>query len=93
MDVTAMKTITQRFLGGVSIANDISVYPKSFDEKDLVTDYLDKWNADGELTYGNTTLAGDSRLDITYTDTLELVISMINTMIDVMQICRTRYRR
>ncbi|MBR2344077.1 MAG: ABC transporter ATP-binding protein/permease [Clostridia bacterium] len=60
-----------RNLGGNSVANAITIYPKSFDQKGLVTDHLDKWNADGE------------HQDITYTDTLELVINMINTMIDV----------
>ena len=83
VDMTSMKTITARFLGGVNIANNISIYPKSFEEKNLVTDYLDAWNASGQLTYGDNTVAEENRMDITYTDTLELVISMINTMIDV----------
>ena len=83
VDMAAMKTITARFLGGVGVANDISIYPRSFDEKSLVTNYLDAWNGDADITFGDTTVKGEGRLDITYTDTLELVINMINTMIDV----------
>ena len=60
-----------RNLGGNALANSVTIYPKSFTEKDLVTGYLDEWNADEE------------NQDVTYTDTLELVINMINTMIDV----------
>ena len=58
-------------LGGVDLPNELSIYPNSFDEKILVTNYLDDWNADA------------SKADITYTDTLEIIINLINTMIDV----------
>ena len=73
-----------RNLGGNDLANDIKIYPVSFDEKDLVTDYLDKWNEEGDITVGDKTLTLEDRGgEIAYTDALELVISMINTMIDV----------
>ena len=58
-----------RSLGGVDLANSIKIYPISFDDKDLVTRYLDEWNKDHDK--------------VTYTDSLELVISMVNTMIDI----------
>ncbi len=58
-----------RTLGGNSISNSIEIYPKDFDEKDRVTEYLDAWNEDNKK--------------ITYTDTLEIIINMINTMIDI----------
>ena len=58
-----------RELGGNKLANKIRIYPVSFDEKSHVTDYLDEWNED--------------HTKITYTDSLELIISMINTMIDI----------
>ena len=64
-----------RNLGGNSLANSISIFPKSFDDKSLVTDYLDAWN--------NGVTDDNGRSKITYTDTLELIITMINTMIDV----------
>ena len=58
-----------RNLGGIDLANNIKIYPLSFDDKDLVTGYLDAWNEDHDK--------------VTYTDSLELVISMVNTMIDI----------
>ena len=58
-----------RELGGNKLANKIRIYPVSFDEKSHVTNYLDEWNKD--------------HTKITYTDSLELIISMINTMIDI----------
>ncbi len=77
----------QRFIravGGNSLANSILIYPLSFDEKDYVTDYLDLWNQDGtNITVNGKVLSSDERTDITYTDALELIISIINTMIDI----------
>ena len=58
-----------RAIGGNSLSNSVTIYPLSFDSKDLVTNYLDKWN--------------DDHAKITYTDTLSLIISLINTMINV----------
>lgn len=72
-----------RTLGGNSVANSISIYPNSFDSKDLVTEYLDKWNDDGDVIVGETTIAQGDRMDVKYTDTLSLVIDLINTMIDI----------
>ena len=66
-----MKERMLRSYGGNHIPNSITIYPVSFDEKDLVTNYLDAWNAN------------DDHADVTYTDALELIITMINTMIDV----------
>ena len=92
--IATMATINDRFLGGNDVANSMQIYPVSFDDKDLVTDWLDKWNAKDEngnlidIEYtdynGNAvTVKADERKEVTYTDTLELVITMINTMIDV----------
>ena len=58
-----------RTLGGNNVANSISIYPRSFDEKNLVTDYLEEWNKTHDK--------------ITFTDSLELIIVMLNTMIDI----------
>ena len=71
-------------LGANDVANSVKIYPISFDDKDLVTSYLDTWNdKDKTLTIGGEAVTGESRNDITYTDTLELVINMVNTMIDI----------
>ena len=83
IDVSDMKERLIRSLGGNPIANKVLIYPLSFDEKDLVTKYLDLWNEEGDISYGDVTITFDERMDITYTDALELVITMINTMIDI----------
>ena len=73
-----------RNLGGNSLANNILIYPVSFDEKDLVTEYLDKWSDENEtITVNGRVIPIEERVQVTYTDTLELIISMINTMIDI----------
>ncbi|MBR5139921.1 MAG: ABC transporter ATP-binding protein/permease [Clostridia bacterium] len=72
-----------RTLGGNGLANSIAIYPLSFDEKNLVTEYLDRWNSDETITVNGVELTKEQRNDVTYTDTLELIINIINTMIDV----------
>ena len=84
-----------RSIGGIKdIPSKLSIYPKSFDEKYLVTDYLDRWNDDTiDITlYSNVegheevVLKGGEREEITYNDNLELIISLISTMIDIITI-------
>ena len=73
-----------KYLGGNDLATGIEIYPISFEEKALVTQYLDQWNdKDVTITVNGVELKGEDRLDITYTDTLELIINMITTMIDI----------
>ncbi|MBO5713493.1 MAG: ABC transporter permease [Clostridia bacterium] len=72
-----------RSLGGNSVANSVTIYPIDFDNKDLVTDYLKKWNGKEDLIVNGTTIKAADRQDVEYTDTLSLVIGLINTMIDI----------
>ncbi len=72
-----------RTLGANSLANSISIYPISFDNKDFVTEYLERWNGDETLTVGGVELLASDRQDVKYTDTLSLIINLINTMIDI----------
>ena len=73
-----------RYLGGNDLATNIKIYPISFAEKALVTEYLEQWNdKDVTITVNGVELSGEDRVDITHTDTLELIINMINTMIDI----------
>ena len=81
--IMQMKTVSARMLGGNDVANSVSIYPLSFDSKDLVTSYLDKWNSEGTIIVGDKHITYEERTDVTYTDTLEMIIDMINTMIDV----------
>ena len=78
-----MKTVSARMLGGDSLANRITIYPKSFEEKALVTQWLDAWNQDGDITVGDSVFTKSDRSRVTYTDTLEIIINMLNTMIDI----------
>ena len=92
-------SLSKRELGGVNVPNRIYIYPLSFDAKDLVTDYLKKWNGgdditvrlenkdeQGNVTYEEKTLKADERAQIVYTDTLALVITMINQFINIVTI-------
>ena len=65
------KESVAKSLGGIDLASSIKIYPISFEDKILVTEYLDQWN---ELHKDN---------KITYTDSLELIVTMLNTMIDI----------
>ena len=73
-----------RNLGGNSVANNILIYPKSFEEKNLVTEYLDAWSDEyATIVVDGVVVPYEERTAVTYTDTLELVIKMITTMIDI----------
>ena len=72
-----------RTLGANPLANEINIYPISFDSKDLVTEYLERWNGDEAITVNGVSIVATDRQDVKYTDTLSLVINLINTMIDI----------
>ncbi len=81
-----MYSITTRQLGGEELANSIKIYPTNFDIKDKVTEYLDKWNEEGDVVVGDKTISFEEREEVKYTDNLSIIIAMINTMIDVITI-------
>ncbi len=87
MDILAtmasVKTLDLRDVGGNKVANNIVIYPNDFDTKDLVTDYLDKWNSEGVINVDGVDYSADERKEVQYTDTLELIIGLINGMIDI----------
>ena len=76
-------TLSLRNIGGNDVANYVSIYPVDFENKDKVTEYLDKWNHEGDIVVNDKTLALTDRDKIVYTDNLEIIITMINTMIDI----------
>ncbi|MDE5547171.1 MAG: ABC transporter ATP-binding protein/permease [Anaeroplasmataceae bacterium] len=81
-------TLSLRQLGGIDVANDISIYPINFDLKDGVTKHLDAWNSDETLTFKNSkgetiTLTAEEREQITYTDNIAVMINMINSLINL----------
>ena len=66
----------------------ISIYPVNFEMKDKVTDYLDKWNSSEDIvlyegTAQEKTLKEDERDELTYIDTISLIINVIDTMITI----------
>ena len=78
--------------GGSSFPSSIKIYPLDFNSKYLVTDYLDSWNgegsvkaidSDGEVYYIDAAEPDRKGNAIKYTDNLQLVISMINTILDI----------
>ena len=83
MGTTKTASLSLRQLGGDSLANGFTIYPPSFDSMHNVTAYLDAWNGDGTVTVGDATITADDREDVTYTDTLSIIITILNTMIDI----------
>ena len=81
-----------RNLGGNSLANNILIFPKSFKEKGEVTKWLDDWsNPDAKIEVNGVPIPAENRIQVTYTDTLELIINIINTMIDVITYALTAF--
>ena len=82
-------------LGGSDLPVSVSIYPLNFNSKDLITGYLDKWNeacdGNGVLEFtdadGNSVRYELSEADaVKYTDTVGLIIMMVNTMIQMVTI-------
>lgn len=70
-----------------SLPQSISIYPKDFKIKKKVTDHLKRWNSDDNIVLDSgKTLVKEDRQELTYTDTVELIVSVINTMINVITV-------
>ena len=70
------------------LPDKISIYPVNFEYKDKVNNYLDQWNKDVEITlYQGTAnekvLTLNDRDELTYSDTISLIIGVINNMITI----------
>ena len=66
----------------------MSIYPVNFANKDKVNKYLDDWNKDVDIIlYDGTSqqkvLRAGTRDELTYTDTISLIITVIDTMITI----------
>ena len=66
----------------------MSIYPVNFATKEKVNEYLDDWNKDVDITlYEGTShqkvLKAGTRDELTYTDTISLIINVIDTMITI----------
>ncbi len=92
--IANMKTMDLNGVAGSYMPSSIRIYPNDFKTKNLVTDYLDDWNKDKSLTFniydtdfktvtGTKTLTYADRNRIKYTDSVELIINLINQMINI----------
>lgn len=81
-----MYFLTKQQVGGINVANGISVYPHDFTTKENVLKYLDRWNSDEDIVVNGKTIASADREDIIYTDNLSVIIDMINQFIDIVTI-------
>lgn len=80
---SSIYTLTLRDLGGEELPSSISIYSESFDDKDLVTEYLDDWNSENDIQIGDRVITKENRKDILYQDALSIVIAIISTMINI----------
>ena len=73
-----------------SLPQSINIYPESFEAKDIVTSHLDKWNDEGslpvEINGEIVNVAKEDRPELTYTDTIELIVALIDTFINAITI-------
>ena len=64
-------------LGGSDSVSRIAIYANDFDNKEFVLNYLDQWNTDHDDS-------DEARsMQITYTDTVGMLMSIMQTMIDI----------
>ncbi len=69
------------------LPHSISIYPKDFTTKADVVSYLKKWNSEEDILLpSGKTLRPEKRQELTYTDTVEIIVSVINTLINVITI-------
>ena len=72
------------------LPKSVSIYPKSFEDKDVITKHLDKWNEDGDITVKvegvEMTFKKNQRDELSYTDTIQLIVTVITTLIDAITI-------
>ena len=76
-----------RALGGDDTVNSVHIYAKDFDSKEALLNYLDDWNAwctSGSGSYNGIALTDADK--ITYSDTVGLLMGMMQTMLDVITI-------
>lgn len=89
-----MLFVNARYMGGEELPEGLNIYPLDFDTKTQITNHLDRWNEmceNGEsYTYSydgvekTVTLSVSDK--ITYTDSVGLIINMVNVMIQMITI-------
>ena len=80
------KTTTYEYRDNLPV--QMNIYPINFQYKNKVNNYLDDWNKKVDITLYDGTpeekvLHFADRSELTYTDTISMIISVINTMITI----------
>ena len=72
-----------RALGGSETVGGVSIFSRDFELKEEVLSYLDEWNTWCEEggSYNGVTLSSENK--ITYTDTVGMLMGIMQTMIDI----------
>jgi putative ABC transport system permease protein len=91
-----MYNISSSALGLQQTPTSVHIYPTNFSYKDKVTSYLDKWNEEETVTVNDfnsfyeatgvtreVTPDTENNGEVQYTDSVGLIISLINTMINI----------
>lgn len=65
------------------IPQSMRIYPKDFNNKDKITNYLNHWNSDDTLVIDGKEVTRAERTDLSYTDTVEVIITVINSLITI----------
>ncbi len=82
--MSALSTVSLIGLGGATLPTNITIYPTDFDHVTDIRAYLDKWNQEGEITLSSgQILQTDARGKIVYTDTLTMIIGLINNIVKI----------
>lgn len=86
--LSGLKTISEKGVNRFEkLPQSIQIYPKSFASKKQVTKHLDKWNSDETLTIKvgeeTVTRTREERHDLTYNDPVGLIVTIINTLINI----------
>ena len=70
-----------------NVPKSISIYPKNFECKKSITKHLQEWNQDADLVLPNGKVTHkEDRHELTYTDTIEIIVNIINTLITTITI-------
>ena len=84
-DPTKKITITEYSLDDLPLS--ISIYPVDFKGKNNVTNYLELWNSDQPLDIeGFPPVEAKDRTTLFYTDTISMIINLINTLVTAVSI-------
>ncbi len=78
-----MVLVSLNALGGGDTPLAIEIYPDQIEGMDKVKEYLDVWNGEGTILVGGKELTAEERPEIRYTDSLSIVLAMVNNLIDL----------